>query len=46
VVLEEGATLGELVRALNAVGATARELIAVLQAIKQAGALHAELVIM
>jgi flagellar P-ring protein precursor FlgI len=46
VVLEEGATLGELVRALNAVGATARELIAVLQAIKEAGALHAELVIM
>jgi flagellar P-ring protein precursor FlgI len=46
VVLEEGATLGELVRALNAVGATARELIAVLQSIKEAGALHAELVIM
>jgi flagellar P-ring protein precursor FlgI len=46
VVLEEGATLGELVRALNAVGATARELIAMLQAIKEAGALHAELVIM
>jgi flagellar P-ring protein precursor FlgI len=46
VVFEEGATLGELVRALNAVGATARELIAVLQAIKEAGALHAELVIM
>ncbi|MFN3567932.1 MAG: flagellar basal body P-ring protein FlgI [Caldimicrobium sp.] len=45
VVLEEGATLGELIRALNAVGATARELIAVLQAIKAAGALHAELVI-
>jgi len=46
VVLEEGTTLGELVRALNAVGATARELISVLQAIKEAGALHAELVIM
>lgn len=46
VVLEEGATLGELVRALNAVGATARELIAVLQAIKAAGALHADLIVM
>ncbi|MCS7279147.1 MAG: flagellar basal body P-ring protein FlgI [Thermodesulfobacteriaceae bacterium] len=45
VILEEGATLGELVRALNAVGATARELIAILQAIKAAGALHAELII-
>ncbi len=45
VILEEGATLGELVRALNAVGATARDLIAILQAIKAAGALHAELII-
>lgn len=45
VVLEEGATLGELVRALNAVGATARELIAVLQALKASGALHADLII-
>lgn len=45
VILEEGATLGELVRALNAVGATATELISILQAIKAAGALHAELII-
>ncbi len=45
VILEEGATLGELVRALNAVGATARDLIAILQALKAAGALHAELII-
>jgi flagellar P-ring protein precursor FlgI len=45
VILEEGATLGELIRALNAVGATARDLIAILQAIKAAGALHAELII-
>lgn len=45
VILEEGVTLGELVRALNAVGATARELIAILQAIKAAGALQAELII-
>ncbi|RUM88514.1 MAG: flagellar biosynthesis protein FlgA [Thermodesulfatator sp.] len=46
VVLEEGASIGELVRALNAVGATPRDLIAVLQAIKAAGALQAELVIL
>lgn len=45
VILEEGATLGELVRALNAVGATATELISILQAIKAAGALHADLII-
>ncbi len=45
VVLEETATLGELVRVLNAVGASARELIAILQAIKSAGALHGELII-
>jgi len=45
VILPEGATLGELVRALNAVGATANDLIAILQAIKAAGALHAELII-
>ncbi len=45
VILPEGATLGELVRALNAVGATANDLIAILQAIKAAGALHAQLII-
>ena len=46
VVIEEGASVGELVRALNAVGATPRDLIAIFQAIKAAGALQAELVIM
>ncbi len=45
VIIPEGATLGELVRALNAVGATAQDLIAILQAIKAAGALQAELII-
>uniref|UniRef100_A0A7V4N440 Flagellar P-ring protein n=1 Tax=Thermodesulfobacterium geofontis TaxID=1295609 RepID=A0A7V4N440_9BACT len=45
IILEDGATLGELVRALNAVGATATELISILQAIKAAGALQAELII-
>ncbi|WP_456433563.1 flagellar basal body P-ring protein FlgI [Thermosulfuriphilus sp.] len=43
IVLEEGASIGELVRALNAVGATPRDLIAIFQAIKAAGALQAEL---
>jgi len=37
------ATVDDLVRALNALHATPRDLIAVLQAIKQAGALNAEL---
>jgi len=45
VIIEKGATLEELVRALNAVGATANDLIAILQAIKAAGALHADLII-
>jgi len=38
-----GASLGEVVRALNAIGATPRDLVAILQALKSAGALHAEL---
>ena len=45
VTLEEGATLDAVVRALNALGATPRDIIAILQAIKAAGALTAELVI-
>jgi len=43
VVLPKQVSLSELVTALNAVGATPSDLIAVLQAIKAAGALHAEL---
>ncbi len=43
VVLPRQVSLSELVNALNAVGATPSDLIAVLQAIKAAGALHAEL---
>jgi flagellar P-ring protein precursor FlgI len=42
-VLEGGATIGELARALNAIGVTPRDLIAIFQAIKAAGALHATL---
>lgn len=43
ILLPEGASIGEVVRALNAIGVTPRDLIAVLQAIKAAGALHAVL---
>jgi len=43
VVLPKQVSLSQLVSALNAVGATPSDLIAVLQAIKAAGALHAEL---
>jgi flagellar P-ring protein precursor FlgI len=38
-----GSTLGEIVRALNALGVTPRDLIAILQALKASGALRAEL---
>jgi flagellar P-ring protein precursor FlgI len=40
------ASIGDVVSALNAIGATPRDLIAILQAIKRAGALNAELEIM
>jgi flagellar P-ring protein precursor FlgI len=43
VLLESAATIGEVVRALNALGVTPRDLIAIFQAIKAAGALQAEL---
>lgn len=46
VVLPRQVTLASLVSALNSVGATPSDLIAVLQAIKAAGALHAELRVM
>lgn len=42
-VLMEGATLQELTEGLNAIGATPRDLISILNALKAAGALHAEL---
>lgn len=45
VVLDMGVSIGEIARALNAIGATPRDLIAIFQAIKAAGALHAELMI-
>ena len=41
--LQPGATLDELVRALNELKVTPRDIVAILQALKEAGALHAEL---
>lgn len=41
-----GAALSEIVRAINAIGATPSDLVAILEALKQAGALRAELVIL
>lgn len=46
VLLQGGVSIGELVRALNAIGATPRQLITILQAIHRAGALHAHLEVM
>ena len=43
VVLKQGATVEELVRALNAIGATARDVIAILQNLRAAGALEADI---
>ena len=43
VMLPSGANLGEVVKALNAIGATQRDLISILQAIKAVGALQADL---
>lgn len=43
VVLKEGATVEELVRALTAIGSSARDIIAILQNLRAAGALDAEL---
>jgi len=43
VVLKDGATVEELVRALAAIGSTARDVIAILQNLKAAGALEADL---
>ncbi len=42
-VLEKGATVEELVRALQAIGSTPRDVLAILQAMRAAGALEAEI---
>jgi flagellar P-ring protein FlgI len=41
--LKEGATVEDLVRGLQAIGATSRDIVAILQAVKAAGALQADL---
>ncbi len=45
-ILPGGVSLGELIRALNAIGASPRDLISILQSIKAAGALQADLEIL
>ncbi len=45
-VLSQGTTLNEIARALNVMGVTSRDMIAIFQAIKEAGALQAELVVL
>lgn len=44
-VMPEGSNIGDVVRALNALGVTPRDLISIFQAIKASGALQAELTI-
>jgi len=44
--LEEGASVEQLVLRLQAIGATARDVVSILQAIKAAGALQAEIAVM
>ena len=44
--LNKAVKLGDVVEGLNSLGATPRDLIAILQALKKAGALQADLVIM
>lgn len=41
--LVQGATIGQVIQGLNAIGATPRDIITILQTIRAAGALHAEL---
>ena len=43
VMVKAGASLGEVVKALNAIGATPQDLLAILQALKASGALKADL---
>ena len=46
VVLKQGATVEELVRALAAIGSTPRDVIAILQSLREAGALEAAIEVM
>ncbi|MGL1931427.1 MAG: flagellar basal body P-ring protein FlgI [Desulfotalea sp.] len=44
--MSQDVSIGDIANALNAIGATPRDLIAIFQAIKAAGAMHGELVIL
>ncbi len=44
--MNKGVSIGEIANALNAIGATPRDLIAIFQAIKASGSLHGELIIL
>jgi flagellar P-ring protein precursor FlgI len=44
--MESGASIGEIVRALNALGVTPRDLISIFQALQAAGVLQAKLELM
>jgi len=44
--LEDGVSVGDVVNALNALGVSSRDMIAIFQAMRAAGALHAELVLL
>ena len=44
--LPNGVSIGDIANALNAIGATPRDLIAIFQAIKAAGSMHGELIIL
>lgn len=44
--MPEGASIGDVIRALNLLGVTPRDLIGILQAVKASGALQADLMIM
>ncbi len=46
VTMTEGTTLDAVASALNALGASPRDIIAIMQALKAAGALRAEIVIL
>jgi flagellar P-ring protein precursor FlgI len=43
--IEKGVTLNDIVEAVNLVGAAPGDLVAILEALKQAGALHAQLIV-
>jgi len=45
-VLDGTTTVSDLAQALNSLGVSPRDIISIFQAIKEAGALHAQLVIM